>query len=352
MKLTIAITGMNARADNPGPGLAVARCLKAAADLDVRIVGLGYEALDPGLYLHDSVDAGYLLPYPSHGEDALLARLAAIHEIERLDLIIPCLDAELPSFSRLAPALDGMGIRHFLPDARQLALRSKERLVELALTTGINVPHTRPVFDARFFLEASAHGLRYPLVVKGLYYDAKVAHNPDEAIAAFHRIAQDWGLPVLAQAHLQGEEVNLAGVGDGEGGLAGSVMMKKRALTEKGKAWAGVSIEDDALLAAAKAVCSATRWRGGFELEMLRDELGRHHLIEINPRFPAWIYFSAGLNRNLPELLARLALRRPTEPLPPAPAGMMFIRYAQEVIVPLKQFESVTMRGESLSEEN
>ncbi len=347
MSLTIAVTGMNARADNPGPGLAVARCLKESA-LGTRVVGFGYEALDPALYHRGFVDRGYLLPYPSHGEDALLARLTELHAREKFDVLIPCLDAEMSSFARLAPTLAAMGICMFIPNSHQLALRSKDRLPELAKATGISSPKTQSVYQANFFHSCQTQGWRYPLMVKGLYYDAKLAHNADEAVAAFHHIAGEWGVPILAQSWISGEEINLAGVGDGLGGLAGAVMMKKRALTDKGKGWAGISIHDEELLAAAQRFCKVTKWRGGLELEMLRDEEGKLHLIEINPRFPAWIYLSAGVGCNLPELLVRLALGEKLIPKPPTPAGVLFIRYAEEAIVSLADFENITVLGETL----
>ncbi len=347
MKLTVAVTGMNARADNPGPGLAVARCLREA-NADMRIVGLGYEALDPGLYHRGFVDAGYLLPYPSYGEDALLARIFELHERESFDVLITCLDSEMLSFARIESALNRAGIRTFLPNAQQLEFRNKDRLPELGELAGLSVPQTQAVYQSSFFYGCEAQGWKYPLMVKGLFYDAKLAHNADEAVAAYGRIAAEWGLPVLAQSLVAGEEVNLAGVGDGAGKLAGAVMMKKRALTDKGKGWAGISIHDEELLQAAQRFCAATKWRGGFELEMLRDESGKLHLIEINPRFPAWIYLTAGVKRNLPQLLVKLALGERIAPLPPAPAGVWFIRYAEEAIVSLSEFENITVLGETL----
>ena len=45
-RFTVAVTGMNAQPENPGPGLAVARCLREAYGPRVRIVGLSYDALD------------------------------------------------------------------------------------------------------------------------------------------------------------------------------------------------------------------------------------------------------------------------------------------------------------------
>jgi hypothetical protein len=57
----VAITGMNARPDNPGPGCAVARCLRHTPGFRGHIVGLGYGALETGLYLRESSDSGHLL---------------------------------------------------------------------------------------------------------------------------------------------------------------------------------------------------------------------------------------------------------------------------------------------------
>lgn len=343
--ITVAVTGINARADNPGPGLAVARCLKESTHLDVRVVGLGYDAFDPGLYLGEWCDEAHLLPYPSAGEETFMARLAALHEMIGFDIIIPCLDSELPTFARLASWLGERGISTLLPSAEQIRLRAKDRLPELAQSAGIACPETRSLFREDFFHTCAAEGFDYPLVVKGLFYDAKVAHTPEEAIAAFRRIAGEWGLPVLAQKFAPGEEINLTGLGDGQGKLIGAVMMKKRALTDKGKAWAGISIHDESLLAAARRLIAATRWRGPLEVEVMRGPDGTLSLIEINPRFPAWIYLSAGVGRNLPETLVRLMLKEDVKELPAAAAGTLFIRYAMETIVPLPAFENVMTGG-------
>ena len=50
-------------------------------------------------------------------------------------------------------------------------------------------------------------------------------------------------------------------------------------------------------------------WRGPLEVEVMRDHHGDYQLIEINPRFPAWIYLSAGVGRNLPLMLLQLSDR-------------------------------------------
>lgn len=349
---TIAVTGMNARPDNPGPGMAVAHCLREAAGFNGRIVGIGYEALDAGVHLGEYCDAGYLLPYPSSGDDAFLDRIRMIKEREDIDALIPCLDAELPSVTRLISQLDAMGIATFLPTPEQLELRSKERLEELADHAGIASPETKAITRTAFFEDCTRKGWRYPMVVKGIFYDAQIVQNAEQGAAAFRRISAQWGLPVLVQRFMEGEEVNLTGVGDGEGRLINPVMMKKLALTDKGKAWAGITIEDDRLYEASNALVAATRWKGPLEVEVMREDDGSYQLVEINPRFPAWIYLSAGAGRNSLEVLLQLLNGRQPEDKGRAPAGVIYLRYAEDAILPLAEYESVVMNGWRLSANN
>ncbi|THB71242.1 MAG: ATP-grasp domain-containing protein [Gammaproteobacteria bacterium] len=340
----IAITGMNAKPDNPGPGMAVARCIKESETFTGKIVGLSYDALDPGLYRPDYCESTYILPYPSSGEEALLERLTQIHEVEKIDILIPCLDAELQAIARLKPTLEEMGIKTLIPDQEQLKMRNKDSLPELARMAGIRTPDVTRVTSASFFYTCHNEGWHYPLVVKGLFYDAKVAYNADEAAAAFHKIAAEWGLPILVQQFVEGEEVNLTAIGDGNGNMLGSVMMKKRAITDKGKAWAGISIEDKKLNDAAAALIKASNWPGPLEVEVMLDTAGQYQLIEINPRFPAWIYLSVGVGRNLPYALIQNILGTTPE-FPEYKVGTLFIRYAEELIVSLDEFESIAVNG-------
>jgi len=92
--LTIAVTALNA-IDSPGPGVAVIRSIREGFTEPVRIIGLSYEALEPGIYMDNVVDKTYQIPYPAAGTQALLERLQYIHEKENIDVLIPNFDAEL-----------------------------------------------------------------------------------------------------------------------------------------------------------------------------------------------------------------------------------------------------------------
>ena len=93
------------------------------------------------------------------------------------------------------------------------------------------------------------------------------------------------------------------------------------------------------------AIVRELQWRGPLEVEVMRDTQGRYQLIEINPRFPAWIFLSTGVGRNLPWALVQLALGQTPAEFPPAVPGVLFIRRAQEMIVPMTQFETMVTVG-------
>lgn len=342
-RLTVAVTGLNAT-DNPAPGVPVIRAIRAAAP-ETRVVGLAYQPLDPGNYMEGMADHTYLLPYPSLGADVFFERLMDVHRKTPIDVLLPTLDAELAAVLALRDRLHAAGIRTFLPEPDALDRRAKSRLPELA-EVGLPGPRSLTCTDPAQLSRIGAE-LGWPLVVKGRFYDAKVAHTAAQASAAFQELSAKWGLPIVVQAFVPGEEFDVIGLGDGEGGLVGAVAMRKMQLTDKGKAWGGVTIHSPELLGLARRFAAELRWRGGFELEVMRSSKdGRLGLIEVNPRFPAWVYLAVGAGQNLPWAAVRLALGERVAPFPAAPAGVMFLRHSFDQILSLSDYEALTVRGE------
>jgi carbamoyl-phosphate synthase large subunit len=122
--------------------------------------------------------------------------------------------------------------------------------------------------------------------------------------------------------------------------------MRKLYITDKGKAWAGITIEDTVLLELARQFTKATNWRGGFELEIMRDAEGKLYIMEVNPRFPAWIYLTAGAGQNQPAALVKMALGKNIEPFEEYQVGKMFIRYAWDHITDVSEFQHISAFGE------
>jgi len=345
VEVTVAVTGMNAT-DNPAPGVAVARSLRHEPEFAGRVIGLGYDTLDPGFYAEGLLDGGAILPYPSAGREALRDRLHWIRAEMGIDVFLPTLDSELRAVLAIAPALEQTGTHTFLPTLDSLERSSKTQLPRLADEGRIAIPPSEAILTAESLPKLGSK-LGYPLVVKGVYYGATVVHTESDAEAAFHRIAAQWGLPIIVQKFIPGEEYNVAALGDGKGNMAGAIAMRKTMLTDKGKGWCGVAIDNRELTNLTENVIGALDWRGPLEVEILKDaQSGNYYVIEINPRFPAWIYLSAGAGLNLPYFAVRLALGLPLpQPLPSYRAGTMFVRIALDQISDMATFEQLSTMG-------
>ncbi len=343
--LNIAVTGLNA-IDSPGPGIAVIRGLRDSKHFDVRIIGLAYENLEPGIYMRDLVDKVYQIPYPSIGHETLLSRIEYINSKENLDVIIPNFDAELFSFIKIAPKLKTLGINSLLPTVEQFDARLKGKLNEFGEKYNILVPRSEVALNIDEFKE-KIDTYDYPVVVKGKFYEASVVYSYEQAVSAFYKISAKWGTPIILQQFVKGQELNITALGDGKGNLIGAVPMRKTYITDAGKGWAGISLDDDSLIEMARNMVENTRWAGGCELELIKEEdTGLTYLIEINPRFPAWIYLAVGCGQNHPDALVRMAMGEKVEAFPDFEAGKMFIRYSYDMICNLEDFQKIAVMGE------
>jgi carbamoyl-phosphate synthase large subunit len=343
-KLTIAVSGLNA-IDSPGPGVAVIRALREAESFDVRIIGIAYEALEPGIYMHDLVDKTYEFPYPSAGIDTIMERIGYIHNRENLDVFIPNFDSELYPFIKLENQLKEMGISMCLPTMEQFEERHKTNLNDFGKRYDIAVPKSKSIFEISEIYQLR-QDFEYPVLVKGKYYDAYVAYNDDQVKTYFNRISAKWGYPIIIQEFIHGMEYNVTGLGDGNGQTISAIPMRKQYITDKGKAWGGISIADKQMLDLTDKFISQTRWKGGFELELMKDKENKFYLLEINPRIPAWIYLAVGVGHNIPEALVKLALGEKLEPMGDYKVGKMFIRYAWDMIVDMQEFQTISTKGE------
>lgn len=344
-KICIALSGLNAT-DNPGPGIPVARALRESKDFSKsKIIGLAYENLEPGIYMQGVINKTYQVPYPSVGSNALIQRIEYIHEQESLDIIIPNFDAELHAFISNKDYLNKKGIATFLPTMEQYEERHKANLPEFGKKHKVLVPRSINITSINDIGKIDKE-FNYPVLIKGKFYDAQVAFNPEQAVMYFNKISSKWGLPIIVQEYIRGTEVNVIALGDGKGNTYAAVPMRKLYITDKGKAWSGISIDDSKLISITNHLIDSTKWRGGMELELIKTNDNKYYLIEINPRIPAWVYFAVGVRQNIPETLVKLALNMPVKPFKSYDVGVMFIRYSWDMIVPIEKFQQLSTLGE------
>jgi len=225
-------------------------------------------------------------------------------------------------------------------------MRSKAKLGEFAYEQGIPFPLSYALTSPDSLAWAMTQ-LGVPMMVKGCYYEAQVCHTLEQARAAYFAIGNKWGLPVVAQAYVPGEEYDICALGDASGKLNGAVAMRKLRLTDKGKAWAGITVQDEELLELSRRVIEGLNWTGPMEIEFIRSSYDqRFYLFEINPRFPAWCYLTAGSGLNLPSRYLKLARGEQVLPSLSYRPGTIFVRHARDIICPLDILESLTTRGE------
>ncbi|RPA69510.1 ATP-grasp domain-containing protein [Cyclobacteriaceae bacterium YHN15] len=344
IKLNIALSGLN-NIDSPGPGIPVTRGLKDSLLIDPKIIGLAYDNLEPGPYMHELIDKTYKVPYPSDGVEPLLDRIRYIHEKEHIDVLIPNFDSELFTFMKSERTLKEMGIRTFLPTLQQFEERHKSNLPQFGEKYGVKVPYSEPIGSIMDFRKIEDK-FEYPVVVKGKFYDAYIAYDFEQVGIYFNKIAAKWGLPIVIQEFVKGTEVNVVALGDGNGNTIGAVPMRKTYITDKGKGWGGITLEDPVMLELTHKIISQTKWRGGMELELIRTSDNELYMIEINPRLPAWVYLAVAAGQNLPEALVMLAMEMPVKPFSHYEVGKMFIRYSYDMICDLKEFEQLSTKGE------
>jgi carbamoyl-phosphate synthase large subunit len=165
-------------------------------------------------------------------------------------------------------------------------------------------------------------------------------------MAHYHDLVAEWGYPIIIQEVVSGDEMNVIGLGDGEGNSLGCVGIKKLSITALGKIWTGVTVKNDKMLRATEQFIQKFKWNGPFELECIvhGDQV---YLIEINPRFPAWVYFATGVGINLPSRLVRRACGLDLPPAADYEAGKLFVRYTYELVTDMETFQKAVTRGEA-----
>jgi diaminopimelate decarboxylase len=308
---------------NPSPGLGMARSLRAAFP-DAHLIGkdhsLGCSALHHPVFDEVWVCRPWAELDLEHHRAQLTERLAhgALY-LSGLDLEVVWL-----SLQRVPGAI--------VPPAPALAAARKPTWHGFTSLPGVRLPPSCPANADPEALTAFARRHGWPVWIKGAWYDAKQAAHWRELVKARSELTETWGPDGLhLQAAVRGTEVSIAFCA-AAGALIEAVYMEKRQVVEQGKTWAGEVRPVEQPMRSALARClAAIAWTGGGEIEFVRDAQGTHWLIDVNPRFPAWIHGATLSGYNLPGLLVSTMAHRPARQA--VQQGVQFIRVVEEIPV-------------------
>ncbi|ARF54345.1 hypothetical protein B1H19_09160 [Streptomyces gilvosporeus] len=291
---TVFISGMHSDT-NPSPGLSVARSLRLAWP-GLRIVGLDYSPESSGLH-SDVLDDLVCLPTWRRAHlETWVEQMCRLLEPDDA-LLIPCLDLEV----RLLATELGFHDKILGPSKASLDMVRKPP-VDAAERLGVRVAESET--DTSWhaidrFVRRSPHGVW----VKGEVYDAYRAYTAGEVLALGSVVEHTWGGGWHLERHVAGQECSIAFAAL-NGRLLDAVFVTKALVTVAGKTWAGEVAElDDSLRDGLADLVADARWTGGGELELIRSWHGDLTLMELNPRFPAWIHGASVCGINLPAAL-------------------------------------------------
>lgn len=341
--IRVAVGGLH-RGDNPQPGASIVESLRLA-NPSSKIVGLIYGAYESGIFSETGPDIAYTIPYPTAGLEVFLSRMKEIQDESPVDWLIPTLDAEIAMLSGNEEKLAELGIKAVLPPKSAIDACSKANLAKFAETNSLKTPETEV---ARSVSEAvqKASKMGFPVYLKGPYYDASFVKTQESLAREGTRLADEWGTPLIIQRPVEGSEFNVMGLGDGAGGVLGTCAVRKLIVSDKGKGNGSVVVSDPKLDEITGIVMSALRWTGPFELEFVRSaDTGDFYLIEINPRFPAWVGFPTSYGANFPAAWMEWVTTGTRLPLPQLAPGKFFLRHQVEVVGDMADVASLLSSG-------
>jgi carbamoyl-phosphate synthase large subunit len=311
-----------------------------------RIYGLSYGTLESGSYQPALFDEVFRLP-DTRSLEALSERVEEIHRSHPIDVLIPCLDGELPLFIQLRSKLDALGIRTLLPGQKALDRRSKKSLFSGSLRADwgeFGIPRSRIARSESETIRA-VEALGLPAVVKGPLFMCFPVASVTEARWAWQQVASTGWREAIVQRRIIGPHYATSMVCDRQHRALARLTIKKLTVCQRGSTWSAVRVNEPRLEADFSKFLHSLGWTGPGEGEFIRDEVtDRFYLIEVNPRFTGWIYYSAALGCNQPAVAVRLALGEAVDS-PSALKAVAFMRRTTELPLRPSQLAALATKG-------
>ncbi|WP_116247310.1 ATP-grasp domain-containing protein [Nocardiopsis sp. FIRDI 009] len=239
-----------------------------------RVVATDIDPTAPGLYL---ADRGYLVP--PGDSDAFLPRMRELCARERAVAVVPLVDEELVGVAALAD--DGVCV--LLPRAEFVATcLDKGALMRRLDAAGIGVPRTWSAADWPADAADAPDGFVVkPRSGRGSRGVAVIGSRDDLA-----RVVSEGGYAaeeLIVQERVTGPEFTVSVVVWRDGRV--QAVVPKEVVLKQGVTRYAVTRRAPAVAETCRAVQSALRADGPFNVQLRLDAGGRPRIFEINPRF-------------------------------------------------------------------
>jgi carbamoyl-phosphate synthase large subunit len=268
--------------------------------IDGRVLVTDVNPLSPAVHV---ADRAYRVPLAT--EPDYIPELLAICEAERVRLIVPTIDDELPLFGEAKDQFAHIGTKVACsPASTSVTCNDKFATCEQLRKAGVAAAAT-------FLPDGLPANLPMPLFIKprtgrGAVSAYQVRTN--EELQFFLKYVAD---PVI-QEYLDGPEYTIDVLCDFDGTPL-SIVPRERVVIRAGVTDRGRTINDPRLITLAEQACAALPFAGPLNIQC-RMRRGEPVIFEINPRFSGGIPLTIQAGADFPQMLLHLALGRRVAP--------------------------------------
>lgn len=297
----------------------VIRALKQIPD--VRVVAVDTDPLSSGFAF---ADRHHVVPLA--GAPEFLDTLLDVCKRESVDVLLPDLDEELALVTEASDRFASIGTQVIVSSPAAIGrCRDKYRTFRFFRTRGIATPETWLPEEL-----AAVPSLRAPMIVKprsgrGSSHVFKV-ESPEQLASALRRVPDP-----LVQEFVGGTEYTVDTLSDLEGRFL-YCSIRQRLATDSGISVKGRTVVDPRIAAAVRRIAEALPLVGPGCIQGIEDESGVK-FTEINPRLAGGVPLSIAAGAPILADLIRLARGEPPTGPTAFRAGLLMLRFWDEVIV-------------------
>lgn len=286
------------------------------------VITTDMSCLSPGLYFGTK---HYIVPLTT--DEQYIPIIKSICFKERIHLLIPTIDDELPLFGKYRDDFSAVGIRVAVSNA-QTGLLCNDKYASARFLSD------KGIASAKSWLPGSLHpsALRYPLFLK--------PRNGRGSVGAFTirnerelRFFMNYVQNPVVQEYLEGKEYTIDLLADFEGNVI-SVVPRERMVVRAGVTDRGRTLNHGAMIDLAVRTAEALNIHGPANIQVkLHNDIPT--IFEVNPRFSGGIPLTIAAGADFPAWLIEMAGGRNVEPcIGKFTDGLIMTCYESAVFLP------------------
>jgi carbamoyl-phosphate synthase large subunit len=292
--------------------------MRALGPYGGRVIVTDVDPLSPAVHVADAA-----CKVPLSTDPGYLDEIERLCRRERVSLLVPTIDEELPLFGAATDRFAALGVRVAAsPETTAVICDDKFALCDHLRRRGIAA--------AESWLASALPGdPRFPLFIKPRHgrgsVNAYPVHNRRE-LAFFLDYVND----AVVQEFLAGPEFTIDLL-CGFDGVPRAIVPRERVVVRAGVSDRGRTVDDPALVSLAMDCAAALEFVGAVNIQC-RIVNGIPTVFEINPRFSGGIALTIAAGADFPRMLVELA-RGHEVPMPAFRAGLWMTNYEQAIFL-------------------